>query len=658
MTAWAIEALLASGVLIALVLALRVPVRRAFGPTVAYGLWAIPALRLLLPPLPAGWVRETATPLAVASEQVVMLVLPDVPHQAGPPVLGMALVALWCAGALLFLGHQLFAYARFTRRVSRTGTVLGRVGRIALIVSEAVPDPLAFGLARPVVAVPPDFRARYGPEERELALAHEVGHHRRGDIAANWVALLILALHWFNPLAWIAFRAFRADQEMANDACVLARSDTAERHAYACAILKAAGARVPAAACALHSVNDLKGRLRMLARPISRSRRVLGSVAIAGATLAALGVTASGSEAARTVRAEVERAAGAPLDALVPAVPFPAALGQTPPTPPAPGARKARQVVIVRDGKTETYEGAAADAYIADHPLPLPPEPPAPPLPRVGAVPPIPPLPRVGPVPSVPPLPPLAGLDDAMRGVSQAMRDIPRIVSRTCRREPDGSASTGSMTTSRIDGGQRVIVICTDRIAAAARRAELASVDAGRIRRDAMARALDGLRRARATMASGRDVEPRSSAQHAEALAGIDRSIAELEREAASATERRSARPCVAPRGRSWRPDGRRPHRHARPARAAGHPCPRPERIALHLYGHPDAPRRHHRPGGDRSRPGRSRSPRRPVGGDRGTAGARDPDHPPPPRPQPGEPPAGGGDRRADRRRRPGPLDG
>ena len=57
---------------------------------------------------------------------------------------------------------------------------------------------------------------------------------------ANWVALAVLALHWFNPLAWYAFRAFRADQEMANDARVLARLGSAARHAYACAIVKAA----------------------------------------------------------------------------------------------------------------------------------------------------------------------------------------------------------------------------------------------------------------------------------------------------------------------------------------------------------------------------------------------------------------------------------
>ena len=534
MTAWGVEALLASAALLALVLALRLPVRRAFGPQVAYALWVLPALRLMLPPLPESWTRVAPAPLADAGQQLALFILPPAPLEAPPSLVGPALVLLWSVGAAAFLLWQLGSYLRFVRRVAASGTTLGRVGRIALVVSDHVAGPLAYGLAHPIVAVPRDFRARYDAAERELALLHEVGHHRRGDVYANWIALGVLALHWFNPLAWIAFRAFRFDQEMANDAGVLAGRDPAERYAYACALVRAGAARVPAGACELHTIDDLKGRLRMLATTTSRGRRAAGATLLAGATLALLGLTASGSTAAQSVRATVESATGVPLAALAPSV----LLQQTPdaPRPPAPpgptgpgsGGRHVRtvrdaggvHVTVTENGRTRRYAGPEAEAWLAEHPQPAPPAPPAPPaLPEGGAL----------PVPPQPPVPPSAWLraDGAARAEAAA-GDAPRVVSEDCRGEPD------ALTRTRTDGGKRVIVVCTRRIEAAAKRAELAGADAERVRHDAMVQALRSLRSTRAMLQSGRGFEQLTPAQRAEAVSGIDSSIAELEREAAA----------------------------------------------------------------------------------------------------------------------------
>ena len=72
-----------------------------------------------------------------------------------------------------------------------------------------------------VVALPPGFFRNFNERERELALAHEIAHHKSGDLLVNLFAFGLLCLHWFNPLAWIAWRAFRFDQEAACDARVL-----------------------------------------------------------------------------------------------------------------------------------------------------------------------------------------------------------------------------------------------------------------------------------------------------------------------------------------------------------------------------------------------------------------------------------------------------
>ena len=62
MSSWIIEALVASTLLMLVVLAVREPVSRHFGPRIAYALWLLPALRMVLPPLPESWGAAAVAP--------------------------------------------------------------------------------------------------------------------------------------------------------------------------------------------------------------------------------------------------------------------------------------------------------------------------------------------------------------------------------------------------------------------------------------------------------------------------------------------------------------------------------------------------------------------------------------------------------------------
>jgi beta-lactamase regulating signal transducer with metallopeptidase domain len=81
---WAIEALIASALLMAVVLVIRAPVRRHFGPGIAYALWALPVIRLLLPPLPQ---LHSAAPqlLTRASETMTIYVIEPLGGSAAAP---------------------------------------------------------------------------------------------------------------------------------------------------------------------------------------------------------------------------------------------------------------------------------------------------------------------------------------------------------------------------------------------------------------------------------------------------------------------------------------------------------------------------------------------------------------------------------------------
>lgn len=545
MIAWAFEALIGSSLLMALVLVLRAPVRRAFGPRIAYALWALPALRLILPPLPGEWQLSrwlspawrgmADTPVAggivnphgVAPEMlrhaigrisVTSTVGPIeaalVPPSAVPggPSLILMLAALWLAGAVLFLAWQLIRHSLFCYRLMRGARSVRTIvaGHVRLIRAAGATGPMAFGIWRKYVAFPSDFEDRYDEQERALALAHELGHHARGDLIANWAALIVLALHWFNPLAWRAYRAFRADQEMACDALVLAGRPEALRHAYGRAIVKSAHGGAVSAACHLHTINELKGRLKMLTnhKKTPHGRAIAGRAGVAGLILAGLAITASGTAAAGAIRVKVEQVTGVDMTRV--------ALPALPALP---------------------VSGAHLVSRQADVPPPAP-------VPAPGAVPaPAPlPLPDGAAVPPPAPPPPPVVTDKQIVVVAKKQKDAKGfsldVESDDCGK---GSAPTTQQSWTDKDGKKHQrIRICVDRIQAmamdaAGKAAAASQMDEKAIEKAALASALASLQQVHASLAAASDMD---ETQRSAALEGIDSAIKELEAEMAGKGDR------------------------------------------------------------------------------------------------------------------------
>ena len=302
MTDWLIGTLLATSGLILLVLLVREPVRRHFGARVAYGLWLIPASRLLMPTLtktverPMSTVVTPRMMLSHYTAEPLLLSSVAPPQQSlveqvgGWPVI---LTVLWLGVALGLFAARMLAFRRERAAILSGATEIGRIGSIRLVRSPEVSGPLAFGIIDRVIAVPADFETLYAEHERRLALEHELAHHRSGDLVANLLAFGLLCLQWFNPLAWAAHAAFRFDQEAACDARVLDRTDTQDRSEYGRAIAKAASGRALLFASALDRRNTLQRRLKsMLSNPTS-GRRLTGRMIVLAGIAVAVPLTAS-----------------------------------------------------------------------------------------------------------------------------------------------------------------------------------------------------------------------------------------------------------------------------------------------------------------------------------------------------------------------------
>lgn len=163
------------------------------------------------------------------------------------------LTAIWAAGMAAVLIHGAVRYFTLRRRLRFAVRLEDRV-----FGSEGVPSPFVHGLFKPVVFVP------LGLDEATYScvLAHERCHIRRGDQFTKLFAFILLALHWFNPLCWIAFRLMDKDMEMSCDEKVLAQGGDI-RKTYSHALLSvASGARSHAAGAVAFGKNAVRSRIK------------------------------------------------------------------------------------------------------------------------------------------------------------------------------------------------------------------------------------------------------------------------------------------------------------------------------------------------------------------------------------------------------------
>jgi beta-lactamase regulating signal transducer with metallopeptidase domain len=425
MIGWAFETLIASALLMVLVLLLRDRVAAAFGPRVAYMLWLLPLGRTLLPRLPEAARAPVSLPIDI---DLSMMDLPAGPLPAGPlasaaPPLApgaldwlashwpMLVLAVWLGGAAVYFCWQIGLYRRFLSAALKGSALLCRTCGIAIHCGPHVGGPAAVGIVRRRILLPDDFTMRYNPAERRLVLAHEIAHHVRGDLIANGAALAFLSLHWFNPLAHRAYRAFRADQELACDATVLAHEAPELMPVYGAALVKSVHAATPAAACAIATATMLKRRLKMMAKPHrSRVRHIGGGMLAAATIVGGLALTASGSIAAPSHLPGFQMAM-LRMDGAVISIDHDN--GSSMRAAPAQGGTPAAQARPIRVAETRHGRSSASDMRDVSE-LPAPP---------ALAIPPVPPLPALEPAPPAPPiLPDFAEIRRAARAAADEGR--------------------------------------------------------------------------------------------------------------------------------------------------------------------------------------------------------------------------------------------
>jgi beta-lactamase regulating signal transducer with metallopeptidase domain len=157
---------------------------------------------------------------------------------------------VWLAGAALFLAYHAARHWRFVKMTARWSadiadrparalfqelkSEMGVSARIGLYRCSCVHTPMLVGLTAPRVLLPDrDFAA----DDLRLILKHELVHYIRKDLWRKCLTLLAAAIHWFNPVVYLAAKAAAAQCEISCDALVLTGADFERRKRYGEAVI-------------------------------------------------------------------------------------------------------------------------------------------------------------------------------------------------------------------------------------------------------------------------------------------------------------------------------------------------------------------------------------------------------------------------------------
>jgi beta-lactamase regulating signal transducer with metallopeptidase domain len=262
---WLIAAGLRASLLTLVVFLLQAALRRHLTARMRYALWLPMLIVLLMPVFPQSrWSVGTVfakppQPVQITSEpsdfSPSAIPLDQSPPSPAPKPIDWKrlFIMTWFTGAsgILLCGSISFIITlrRFKRsrhpvsdELTITLAQIAREVRLRRIpriwIASAIHSPAVTGFLRPTLLLPAQFDRSFTPAETRLVLKHELMHLKRHDLPLNALLCVLIALHWFNPLLWLAFFKARLDREAACDAQVLQHDSTDRRREYGHALLK------------------------------------------------------------------------------------------------------------------------------------------------------------------------------------------------------------------------------------------------------------------------------------------------------------------------------------------------------------------------------------------------------------------------------------
>ena len=238
-------------VIVAICLA-RLSLKRA-PKMISYCLWAVAGFRLVFPfsiesmfsliPFNNTVIPSEFTTQAVPHinnsipviDSAVSSILPAATASTSPlQTLTMIGAYVWLAVSVTMVTYGVVSYIRLKIRMRSATRIEENIYEI-----DTIKSPFVLGVFKPEIYIPSNLNK----QEYDYIILHEQTHIRRRDHINKVAAYIILCVHWFNPLAWVAFLLMSIDMEMSCDECVLKSIGIDTKKKYSLTLLSQASNR-------------------------------------------------------------------------------------------------------------------------------------------------------------------------------------------------------------------------------------------------------------------------------------------------------------------------------------------------------------------------------------------------------------------------------
>ena len=135
---------------------------------------------------------------------------------------------IWLLGLVILLAYSIFSAIKLVNKLNGATLIKGNIYE-----TETISTPFVFGIINPKIYLPVGLSEK----EANYIIKHEETHIKRFDHLLKPLAFIVVCVHWFNPLVWVAFFLMSDDMELSCDERVLKKMGNEIKKDYSSSLL-------------------------------------------------------------------------------------------------------------------------------------------------------------------------------------------------------------------------------------------------------------------------------------------------------------------------------------------------------------------------------------------------------------------------------------